>query len=875
MVLTTAEWSVEFAGDDLRRLSVKRGWFRHGLVVAGPDPLRLRGLRRRDAIEVDAALELLISRHVAKPAITAAFAWYRQAQAVASAALAEGRWIPGEAVDRLRAAHPGEEAVKLLRRVLDAVAGLGPRWRRAVDFLEVDLSSWVAGHNERILADEAARHAAFFDTVESKPLTDEQVRAVVCLDNRVHVVAAAGSGKTSVMVARAAYAIMRGFVQPDRVLLLAFNRDAADELKSRVTARLRALGLPVEGVTATTFHAFGLRIIGEATGRKPRPAPWLDAGRDVKTVGDIVDELRDRSSDFAYRWDLFRLLYPRPLETPDGGEPDGYDRETGSTGYRTAAGEIVKSEGERVIADWLFFNGVTYEYERPYSVDVADAGHTQYQPDFYYPDVDVWHEHWALDHNGRPPPEFVGYAESMRWKKELHQKSGTKLIETTWAEILGSEGLERLGQALQEHGVKLEWNPDRHVPGLKPLRHEDLSRLVRTFMAHVKSNVLARDDIDQRLADRSSNAGAARTRLFLELYWQIHDEWQARLRSEDAVDFEDMLAAAAMHLEAGDTDPGYDLVMVDEFQDASQARARVVRGLVQKSGRYLLAVGDDWQSINRFAGADMSVMTRFEEWFGSGLTLRLQTTFRCPQTIADTASGFVTKNPRQLKKSIVSALDHPGEGVRLCRAQAAEVIPKTIAACINEIAGRVARGEEPVGRDGHVSVFVLGRYRFERDLMPRGRWESVQVTFRTAHSSKGLEADYVIVANMGRGRYGFPSNIEDDPVLNLVMADPDLYPHSEERRLLYVALTRARRGVMLIAAAGQESPFVVELLDEDRLVVQGAKADGAVRVCPTCNHGTLVLRTGRYGQFYGCSTFPTCRHTEKLDRARSVARPPF
>ena len=805
----------------------------------------------------------MLARHQAMPAIAAAQVWHDQAWTLANAAVRDGRWIPREAVDRLLAAHPGASPLAALPQATDVLATLSAGERRAVDFLTVDLSGWAAEHNETILASERQRHAAFFDTVESRPLTDEQVRAVVCLDNRVHVIASAGSGKTSVVVARAAYAIMRGFVRPEHVLLLAFNRDAADELRARVTARLDALGLPSAGVTATTFHAFGLKVIGDATGRKPRLASWLDSGQDVKMVRRIVDELRDRSPQFAYRWDLFRLLYSRPSEAPDSGEPDGYDRGTGATGFRTASGDVVKSEGERIIADWLFFNGVPYAYERPYVVDVADREHSQYRPDFFYPQIDVWHEHWGLDHQGRPPAQFVGYAESMRWKKELHRSHGTKLIETTWAEIIDYSGLERLGQALGGHGAELDWNPDRPVPGLKPFRNEDLAGLVRTFMAHVKSNSLTRQALDQRLPRRSSAGSTPRARLFLELYWEIHSEWQARLTAEDAVDFEDMLVEAAAHLERGEFESAYDLVMVDEFQDASQARARLTRALVRPEGRYLLAVGDDWQSINRFAGADISVMTEFEQWFGSGPTLRLQTTFRCPQSISDVASEFVAKNPRQLSKMVVSAHSGPGAAVRLVRVPDTGAVPNAITDYLDELAARIARGDEPTGRDGGVSVYVLGRYRFDRDLMPRKQWTDLDVKFKTAHGSKGLEADYVVIPNLSRGRYGFPSNIEDDPVLDLAMADPDPHPHAEERRLFYVALTRARRGVVLFAVAGQESPFVVELIDERKVVVH-AEDGPPVQVCPTCRKGTLVARSGPYGKFLGCSNFPRCRHTKKV-----------
>ena len=189
--------------------------------------------------------------------------------------------------------------------------------------------------NEQILRRELTLRADFFQNVETSPLTEEQARAVVCMDNRVQVVAAAGSGKTSVMVGRAAYAIARGFVPAERILLLAFNKDAAVELQQRIDSRLRALGLDPSGVRASTFHAFGLEIIGRATNEKPRLASWLNDGRDLEMVSRIVDELRDRSPDFRFRWDVFRLLFARTANTPEGGDPDDYDRTTQTVGYRT------------------------------------------------------------------------------------------------------------------------------------------------------------------------------------------------------------------------------------------------------------------------------------------------------------------------------------------------------------------------------------------------------------------------------------------------------------------------------------------------------------------------------------------------------------
>ena len=800
----------------------------------------------------------------AEPSLAECRGWKTDVEQGVADAISAGRWIPREALHAWLAAKPAPPPeVKKLAEQAEA----GAEARDLLAFLAQDLRTVVAAANDQIRIDELAVRRGFFNTIEKQPLTDEQATAVVTFDNRVQVVAAAGSGKTSVMVARAAYAILREFVPAERILMLAFNKDAATELQARVDARLKAAGIDSSGLKTATFHGFGLTVIGQATGRKQRLASWLDGGQDVEMVSRIVDELRDRSQSFRFKWDIYRLLFARMADEPDGGEPDGYDYDSKQTGFRTFNGETVKSQGERMIADFLFLNGVKYEYERPYSYDVADADHSQYRPDFYYPDADLWHEHWALDRDGHPPTEFKGYAAGMAWKKSLHRQHGTTLIETTWAAIIDQSGFQPMAADLKAHGLALDWNPDRPVPGAKPVKHEDLARLMRSFMAHVKSNSLTRQDLDRRLEEAPREVQKFRSRVFLDLYWEIHEEWQRRLAADDSIDFEDMLVQAAAHLESGAIDMGYDLVLVDEFQDASQARARLTKALVDKPGRYLLAVGDDWQSINRFAGADLSVMTNFSSWFGEGPTLRLQTTFRSPQSICDTASGFVAKNPRQLTKAVRSIQTEYGPTASLVRVAGAPEVPGALSSVLADLAARVRSGEVGTGPSGSVEVDVLGRYRFDRDLLPRNLPRELTVRFRTVHSSKGLEADYTVLPNVSSGTFGFPSEVVDDPVMSLAMAEADPFPHAEERRLFYVALTRARRHVTLIGVQGRESAFVAELLKDKRLDLSPLSTVDLSEPCPTCSRGVLVVRKRRSdgGEFLGCSKFPACRFTRRID----------
>jgi DNA helicase-4 len=870
LAVTQLSGVVTITSEEASSLEVKRRWLRWSLANGGQTLVRLSGISKPDAT----ALISQVRRLVLAPALAEVVAWHAAVTGCITEARSEQRWISTEAVDALVTTRPAPTMIDRVR-VARREPSLTPGERDALTFIDTDLASLVATTNEQIMSAELSSQQHFLDTIEKSPLTDEQARAVVCFDNRVQVLAAAGSGKTSVMVARAAYAVSREFVEPGRILLLAFNKAAAAELQERVTSRFGAAGIDSTGVRASTFHSFGLDVIGRATGEKPRLASWLDGGRDVEMVLRIVDELRDISEAFRYQWDLYRLLFANAPTNLEDHAPDAYDNATARTGYRTFAGEVVKSHSERLIADFLFLNGIRYVYEQPYSIDVADVTHSQYRPDFYYPDIDVWHEHWALDRNGKARAAFAGYAEAMTWKRNLHARNKTKLIESTWAEVLFGDGLTKLQDELTALGLSFDWNPDRPLDNqwTKPMRHEDLAHLVRSFMAHAKSNSWTVDALERRLASELRHLDSYRTRVFLDVYWQIHTAWDRRLAADRSVDFEDMLVRAADSLESGNVDTPYQLIMVDEFQDVSQARARLIRGLLSKPGRFLLAVGDDWQSINRFAGADLSVMTNFETWFGRGHQLALTTTFRCTQTICDVARTFVSKNPDQLNKPMRSAQPDPGPPVRVI---AANDPAQALSVYLGELSAAVANGTVPAGPDGKVSVDVLGRYRFDEDVLPHRPPSNLRVTFRTMHSSKGLEADYIVLPAMTTGTYGFPSTIADDPVLELAMPAPEYFAHAEERRLFYVALTRARRAVTLIVPPQRMSPFVIELLRDPHVTItttgdNAGHKDHHVEICPRCGQGTMVQRNGKYGPFLGCSTFPKCQHTRNLQPRPSAA----
>ncbi|CAI9402734.1 UvrD-helicase domain-containing protein [Aestuariimicrobium sp. T2.26MG-19.2B] len=866
LVLATARGSEVFHGYDVRKLSVRRGLLGHSLVVEGRPDLQLPGLPHRAAAEVRSAIQCHLALAMIRPMLASAAQWWRTFDAFLSDRAATHRWINHDEAASAVSGHVGSGAV-LGRLKPDEVRLVMPLLTSddIAVLTRIDQNPWqaVARANAQVTAHTRQSWTDFLAKVERSPLTEEQIDVVLCEDSRIRVIAAAGSGKTSVLVARTAYTLARGLVPPEQILLLAFNNDAAVELAERVTSRCTALGIPSEGVKVATFHRFGLELIGLATGHKPRIAPWVENGEELAHLAEIIERLRQESPRFRQQWDVFRMLFGSP-PAPEGSKAaDSYDKASGRAGLRTFRGEIVRSEGECMIANFLFMHGVNYAYEHPYDHDVSDSRHGQYRPDFHYPDVGVWHEHWALDAEGRAPREFSGYRESMRWKKALHQRHGTPLIETTWHGVMQPDGLTSLATQLRSHGLELQWDADRPIPGAPPVEQKRIVQLMRTFMTHVKSNSLTREQVAARLPDKPT----PRTLRFLELYWQVHDRWEADLREHHSIDFDDMLVKAADLLEQRPHLTDHRLVMVDEFQDASQARARLTRALLHGPGRTLLAVGDDWQSINRFAGADLSVMTDFARMFGPTTTLHLQTTFRSSQSISDVASGFVRRNPAQIHKLVRSV--HPGvaQPVAIIRVAHEGAIPEVVGKRLKEL------GEGRSPEDEPVTVQVLGRYRDDQKYLSRATIKGVDVTYRTIHRSKGLEADHVILPRVTTGRRGFPSLHHDDSVLGLAMASSDGFPHSEERRLFYVALTRARHSVTLITVIGSESPFVAELLTDPRVRVESP--DGtAARPCPACGQGVLVARTSQHGPFLGCSTFPACRHVDRgQPRAVSHRRP--
>ncbi|CAG0931689.1 DNA helicase IV [Rhodocyclaceae bacterium] len=745
-------------------------------------------------------------------------------------------------------------------------------------------SSIVAERNEKFVDAEMAAHKIFFDSVEKTPLTDEQRRAAIVMEDRNLLIAAAGSGKTSSVVGKVGYALLRGYATPDQILVLAFNNHAAKELEERINERLASI-LNGSNVKVKTFHALGLEIIAEVENAKPTVPDFAgDSGGGRKLIDELIQHLISTDRTFATEWALFRAVFLRSAKDPTKfssvEEWHQYVKETGDyiegrNGYQTLNGELVKSQGELAIANWLYMNGVTYQYEKPYQYRTADKQYRQYHPDFFFPDVGCYLEHYALDANGHPPPAFGDkYLQSMEWKRALHAEKGTDVFETYFSEFVSGTLFKKLETELTRRDIKFQPRSTEEI--LERInQHQgpqtnEFYGLLLTFMKHAKSNQVSRKALE---AAAHGHSQVARATLFVRLVSKILDQYARKLKESESVDFEDMIINAARYSQEGRYQHSYQLIFVDEFQDISRARADLLQGLLRHAPACkMFVVGDDWQSIYRFAGSDISLFTSFDTYFGVTATNYLTKTFRSNQGIANVAARFVQSNQNQIQKSVVAVDPLMDQVVAVRKVERRQDVHGHISACLSEIA-KAAQAANEVR-----SVYFLARYRRQQpeNLAEwRDRFaDTLTFDFKTIHSSKGLQADYVILLGLQAGKLGFPSIIADDPLLELVMPSPEMYPHAEERRLFYVALTRARHGVYLLASKFAPSVFMDELeADAEYSAMlrypetEGVTVTGApVEKCPDCGRGQLKVRNGKHGQFLGCSEYPSCRYTRDMCR---------
>lgn len=699
-------------------------------------------------------------------------------------------------------------------------------------------------YNQKFVASELVRYREFFDTVAGAPMTYEQRVAIIKDDHRNLVIAAAGSGKTSVIKAKILYLVRKGLAKPHEILVLAFNRDAVDEIKARLGEQV------TEASNINTFHGYGLNVISEAVGTKPSLSELAEDSNQTRAqIHHWLLELVALPEHSRHIRRFFLVQLYENIKVEEFESLGHYFQRLKRIEPQSIFGQRVKSFEEASIATFLELNQIKYEYEKDYEHSTADRYRRQYRPDFYLTDYNIYIEHFAIREDGS---SCFGdnYIQSMEWKRQLHQERDTCLVESYSFESTGEQLLKNLHLSLSKQGVEFRPMPGKDLA--KRLKDSPtvslLSDLLLTFMNQFKSSRYELSNLPE--VARKKGLNTDRFDAFLSIFTEIFDRYEGVLKEKGEIDFNDMISEAARHLESNTMTSFYKYVLVDEFQDISPSRASLVeKTLEQEPSTKLFCVGDDWQAINRFAGGDSSIMREFDKYFGNHETNLLTQSFRFNDKISVPSADFVSKNPFQIKKQVNVAKKVKDKRLVLVKPKLDEELPIEVT---------LKRISDASGG----SVLILGRYKFEiRDLNLRKlstRYPNIDIKKMTVHSSKGLEADYVILVGMRSGLYGFPSEITDDPLLEVLPAQLDDFDNAEERRLLYVAMTRAREQVFFMCDPRSESCFVDELSQRKDVQLDGYFGEEVY--CPDCKSGKIHQKTGKYGILFSCVNFPYCEY---------------
>lgn len=779
---------------------------------------------------------------------------------------------------------------------------LSEKWvRRFLDyFVEFsDLSkvpSSIAKHDASFISSHLASDKEYLDTILKKvdpvvQLDEEQRKVVLSDEDYTLVIAGAGAGKTTTVAAKVRYLVEKQHIDPEKILVISFTNKAVGELREKINKALK-IKCPV-----TTFHSTGYAILRkqDPAGKNIRDGGFLFNIVNNYLKGNILEqpELVDKLIlffgsyfDAPYEGDdlnsFFNYISKADFSTLKGNMSE-YTEEiiNKRTGNRVSiVHETLRSAQEVKIANFLYLNKIDYSYEKPYKYNILRT-HKPYTPDFTITQGDhiAYIEHFGITQDGRnnrySQEELERYKAAINDKVSLHQQHGTELIYTFSSYNDGRPLLEHLKEELIAHGFTLDIRSSKEVFDKIVSTEENkyilkLVKLVCTFIQNFKTNGFT----TEKFFEWESQTTNERTKLFLDVCQQCYLEYAKRLKQQHAVDFEDMINDSARFLreqKKSGVKLDFKYIIVDEYQDISRQRFDLTKALSEVCDAKIIAVGDDWQSIYAYAGSDITLFTKFKKTFGYGEELKITRTYRNAQEVIDIAGGFIQQNDSQLKKALVSPKritnpviiqtyteevdrkQYEGKGGKYF------LIGKTVEDAIETI----------LADNPKSSILLLGRYGFDAFNLSKSanfiyapndgsvrsqRFPNVKIEFMTVHRAKGLGFDNVIIINARNELYGFPSQIQDDPVLKYVVRDDHSIEYAEERRLFYVALTRTKNRVYIITPEQHPSVFVKELIrDYPQVSVTGQLNDQStddqsnIKNCPICGYPLQLRYKPHYG----------------------------
>lgn len=699
---------------------------------------------------------------------------------------------------------------------------------------------------------------------------DEQAAAIGAVEGNVQVVARAGSGKTATLVNRAVFLQQHCGVDAEELLLLAFNKKAAEEIKERIGTIPHVM----------TFHALAYALvkpksilIDEPDGGQSQSQVLQDLVNQYLSNPEYADQIRDLMMEhFRDDWEQHEK-WKRIVSEGYGPEASEILRYRRSLARETLDGKYVKSFGEKVIANFLFEHSIDYKYEWAFSWNGRS-----YNPDFTIftgGNKGVIIEYFGM----KGDPEYDAMSEDKRsyWRA----RPGWELIEL-FPFQLANNGVnvfcDLLKEKLAAHTISCNRLSEKDIwDKIKPRSIGRFTSVAQGFIQRCRKLALTPAQLSERIDTHACASGVEQQ--FLNLAQPLYAAYLERLQSSEAEaeDFDGLLQKAAERIDAGKTDferksGSGDLkrlrfVMIDEYQDFSELFYRLMDAVREQNPRVrFFCVGDDWQAINGFAGSDLRFFQNFKYLFEEPHILPVATNYRSAQSIVDLGNALMQGQgtPSRAHKQVIGKVEIADLATfamtkKEVNDHSDDKLTPAVLRLVNKalnndktvvLLSRTNRlpwdihygGNQPSPVDDKLEAFL----ELLRSHLPKDRAEKVDIL--TAHKSKGLQGNVVIVLDAVPKCYPL---IHPDSIFTRIFGSTIERITAEERRLFYVALTRAEEELFVLTETDNFSPFLEDL--EGKIEVYRLEWSAYPALLPS--DAIVTIRVGNREGGFGKGTY--------------------
>ena len=659
---------------------------------------------------------------------------------------------------------------------------------------------------------------------------NEQASAIGEVNGNIKVTARAGSGKTRTIVARTVFLIKHCKTPPDALLLLAFNKKAADELRLRLK---EYLGDEIPHVM--TFHALAYSIV-QPMEKLISDDPSSESQELSRIIQKLVDDnthsvgIKERIRTLMLSY--FRTDWNRIIEKEFDLNAKNQLIALRSLTSETLKGDFVKSYGEKIIANALFENDIEYTYEESFKWNESN-----YRPDFSIrlpSGGGIAIEYFGL--TGQPEYDLQSQQKREYWK----QKQGWVLVERSQHDVIVEIDVfvTALIQDLKNVGIKSNSLTDDEIwRRIKPRAIGRFTLSMRSFISRCRKLGLSSQGLKSLIDNHQHESDAEKK--FLILGDVLYKSYLEYLKVNSKEDFDGLISRATVLLRENKTTFDYkkntkhgDLhqiqhLMIDEFQDFSILFYQLIQQIkALNSEKSIFCVGDDWQAINGFAGSDLKYFENFGDYFRDGYTKHISTNYRSPRSIVELGNwimrdqGLSAKpNKIEMGETIVAYVDNfsPTEFekkdhrndklvpllLRIIHKFANEDKKLALLFRTNEISMSNQLRQEI--EDKHEkSAFEKYKKYLNKCL---GIIDNSKITISTTHKFKGLESDVVIIVDALEDKYPI---VHPTWQFLRIFGENLRTIYAENRRLFYVAATRATHSLVIISDSRKPSPFLLD-----------------------------------------------------------------